>query len=266
MTQFNKIIQLSDLSNDVYEFTEEGLKFGAILPDRIKGSFSTLMRRFSAFFKQSNAELKDSVIQPLPTRTRISIVDPNTTVTIPFGLNVYLIDLIKALDTNQQHFNDLHVRLEMCSREVAQYVSNPDLLNSITGSDVYGKLTSLDLDKVKSSVADCFSSNQTDTKRLIDVVRSQGEFDDCVKQFNALLAQFSKVPAHRIVELVNQLDELVESIVAEVNNGNITNKRRINDLAKMVFIIAHDVEAYALHAFNIDRVRYTITVIEKKSK
>ena len=256
-----------DLEQRALELTTEALSF--------RGGFASLREKLSDYFDsvsqfvadklpsndQSLDLLNQRMYQKL-SREGNYVELRRKAVIVPRGLSSDYLTYMESLSKSQDALDELiDDTLRPFEKHLAVLLKDPDTLRSQRESNIVDRVVTHDIEGLRGEVGRHFSKDQAERRPYGSLVGRQADWAQIATTFNDLVERFAQVPRKEVLALVEQIASLLDRLIQNMADDPETYEASgvsIAELAKVSYVMAEEVEFYALHAFRLEQLQTSI--------
>lgn len=174
-------------------------------------------------------------------------------VAVPEGLTLDFLGYLSALEQMQDSLDDLQKDLlQPFDRMLSDWLANPDELRSRRSHSFMQVLMNRDSDQKAEALKGAFDPRQGDRRNYGDLVRRQNEWRSIAERYNRLVERYARINRKdvedSVLTITEHLDVLLERIQADPDGYQMSGIT-LSDLAKVTYVLAEEVEHFALQGF-----------------
>lgn len=170
---------------------------------------------------------------------------------VPRGLNVTYLHYITTLNDIQTHIESLVSDvLTPFEKILGQWLTDPKNLRTRRESTQIVQVFNRNVDILKAAYSKCFSEDDSDFRRYHEMIDRQGDLYTIAHEFNKLKSSAVAIKTKDIVKKVESINDLLDTLIARIEEAPEeykTSSVTISDLTKICFLVASEVEQYALY-------------------
>jgi hypothetical protein len=266
---------LEQFEHECILFTQEAISF--------QGSVDFIRKRIPAFF----GKLKDFVgsrflteasnISNLPAsrfKKTFASVDwaelRHKQIMVPPGLNVHFLKYIQTLSKSQDMVDKLLPEtLLPFEKFLGTLLASPDAMNSARETRHLDKIVLHDLEGIRRIMAADFSKDAAERRPYGEMIRSNNEWNDILRDYNALSTRALAVPRRQILDDVGIITDHLNTIIKYLEEEPDRYKASgitIKSLAKFAYAMASEVEFYSVQMFSIELLQASLEKAEDAAR
>lgn len=176
-------------------------------------------------------------------------------VIVPHGLAVTYLEYLSVLDRCQDHCDSLFSSVLIpFEKYLGKLLSNPDDLRSMRENGIIDTVYGRDLDSLKSTLSKAFDRRVGDKVPYGDLIQRQRDVSSVIKSFNELKERTKAIKHKDVTDTVNLIVSHMDTLIERMDDEPEVYKASgitISSLTKLSYLLASEVEFYAVHNYNV---------------